>query len=314
MIIPETVIKERYRVERFLAKGGGGFVYEAYDLKHRRKVALKQLIYAQSYYQRAFVREATRLSVLHHPAFPEVYEWFELKDNSFLVMEYIPGDDLRQALRQRGAPFPLEQVLSWAFILLDALDYLHTFDPHAPIIHRDIKPENLKLNETNQIRRSAIILIDFGLSKGAGGNISRLSADESLVGCTRYYASPEQEFKVPSLGGAYSTIPERFLKQPTDARSDLYSLGATLYTLLTNTLPSDAIERVRHLENHGGDPLRPVHEINDQVPSAVSQIIGRALNVEPEQRFASADEMSAALRRASQALAQRVEMSQVATD
>lgn len=307
MIIPGTVIKERYHIERFLAKGGGGYVYEAIDRQHRRRVALKQLIHAEDFLQRAFIREAKRLAALHHPAFPEVYEWFELKNNSFLVMEYIPGDDLRQAQHRRAAPFALEQVLEWSFILLDALDYLHNFDPVAPIIHRDIKPANLKLNDTNRIRRTAIILIDFGLSKGAAGGISHASAGESLVGGTRFYASPEQEFRIPALRRTLSSSLrpasyERFLHQPTDARSDIYSLAATLYTLLTNYIPSDAIERVCSIVNGERDPLRPIRDFNEQVPQAIAGIIERAMHVEPEQRFASAAEMSAALRAATEAV------------
>jgi serine/threonine protein kinase len=308
MILPGTVIKERYVIERFLAKGGGGYVYEALDRLQQRRVALKQLIHAVDFLQRAFVREAKRLATLHHPAFPEVYEWFDLKNNSFLVMEYIPGDDLRQALRNHGAAFPLERVLEWSFILLDALDYLHNFDPVAPIIHRDIKPENLKLNETNRIRRTAIILIDFGLSKGAGRGISQSSAGESLVGGTRFYAPPEQEFKVPALSGPLllTSNPasyEKFLHQPTDARSDLYSLAATLYTLLTDKIPSDAVERVFRIAKGEGDPLISIRDINRLIPHAVTEIVERAMNVDPGQRFASAAEMSAALRAASQGVA-----------
>ncbi len=307
MIIPGTVIKERYVIERFLAKGGGGFVYEARDLLHKRRVALKQLIHAEEFLQRAFIREAKRLAALHHPAFPEVYEWFELKNNLFLVMEYIPGDDLRQALRNHRAPFPLEQVLEWTFILLDALDYLHNFDPVAPIIHRDIKPANLKLNETNRIRRSAVILIDFGLSKGAVGGISQTSAGESIVGGTRYYAPPEQEFKFHPLSGRLSSLlspadHDNFLEQPTDARSDIYSLAASLYTLLTDAIPCDAIERVCRIEQGNDDPLKPIRETNVQVPHDIADVIERAMNVQPARRFVSAAEMSAALRAASQAV------------
>ena len=305
MIIPGTVIKERYVVERFLAKGGGGFVYEAHDRLHKRRVALKQLIHAGEFFRRAFIREAKRLAALHHPAFPEVYEWFELKNNSFLVMEYIPGDDLRQALRNHRAPFPLEQVLEWAFILLDALDYLHNFDPVAPIIHRDIKPENLKLNETNRIRRSAVILIDFGLSKGAGADISQTSAGESIVGGTRYYAPPEQELKFHPLRGQLSSLlgpadHNNFSDQPTDARSDIYSLAASLYTLLTDAIPCDSIERACRIEEGECDPLRPIRDINDQVPHGIASVIERAMNVQPARRFASAAEMSAALHAATQ--------------
>lgn len=308
MLMPGTVINERYVIARFLAKGGGGYVYEAEDRRHPRRVALKQLVIGGDFFQRAFVREAKRLAALHHPAFPEVYDWFEVKKNSFLVMEYISGDDLRQALRNRNAPFALDQVLEWSFILLDALDYLHNFDPVAPVIHRDIKPANLKLNQTNPIRRSAIILIDFGLSKGAGWGISSTSADESIVGGTPYYASPEQEFKIPSLGGPLSAslrpaLYERFLNHPTDARSDLYSLAATIYTLLTNIVPNDAIERLCLIKKGENDPLKLIEDVNEQVPHAVAGVIERAMNVEPNQRFTSAAEMSDALRATSNAIA-----------
>lgn len=306
MIIPGTLINERYTIDRFLAKGGGGLVYEALDRIHQRRVALKQMIYAGATSQKAFIREGKRLAALHHPAFPEVYECFELKNSSFIVMEYISGDDLRQALRNRGAPFPFEQVLEWSFVLLDALDYLHNFDPVVPIIHRDIKPANLKLNETNRIRRSAIILIDFGLSKGTGEGISQTSAEESIIGGTRYYASPEQEVKIPSLSGTLSSLHsatyKKFLEQSTDSRSDIYSLAATLYTLLTNTLPCDAIERVCRLENKETDPLRLIRDINEQVPHEIASIVERALSVAPDQRFTSAAEMSAALRTTSQSI------------
>jgi WD40 repeat protein/tRNA A-37 threonylcarbamoyl transferase component Bud32 len=319
MIIPGTVIKGRYAVERFLAKGGGGFVYEAHDLINKRRVALKQLIHAEEFLRKAFIREAKRLAALHHPAFPEVYEWFESKGHSFLVMEYIPGDDLRQALRNRRAPFPVEQVLEWAFILLDALDYLHNFDPIAPIIHRDIKPENLKLNETNRIRRNAIIIIDFGLSKGAGRGISQNSAGESIVGGTRYYAPPEQEFKFHPLAchlssSSGSTGQTNFLTQPTDARSDIYSLAATLYTLLTDATPSDAVERVCRIREGDGDSLTPIRDINGQVPHVIASIIERAMSVEPSRRFASAAEMDTALRAASQAAARTADASEARHD
>jgi serine/threonine protein kinase len=298
MLVPETIFYERYRIERFLAQGGGGAVYEAYDTKNKRAVALKELIHSDLFSKKAFDREAKRLHALHHPAFPEVYEWFEVKGNRFLVMEYIPDNNLRTELNENGAPFPLEKVMNWAYILLDALDYLHTRDPVQPIIHRDIKPENLKLNKTNLIRRTPIILLDFGLSKGAAEDISQSGAGVSIVGYTRGYAAPEQQFKGHGSASKLSAYPEnlcRFGTRPTDARSDLYSLGATLYTLLTNTLPPDAEKRAALLWNNLGDPLLPIHEINPQVPLRISDIIHRAMSFEPEARYASAIEMLVAL-------------------
>jgi serine/threonine protein kinase len=298
MLTPDTIVKERYRIIRYLAEGGCGFVYEAEDLTHKRTVALKQLRYVEPIYLRAFNHEAKRLADLHHPSFPEVYDPFEWRGNAFLAMEFIVGDNLRAALSKRGAPFPPEQVLRWAFILLDALDYLHTRDPIYPIIHRDIKPDNLKINEANRIRRSEIILLDFGLSKGIARGISQASAGESIVGYTRFYASPEQELahlNSAQLVSAYPLRARRFKERPTDARSDLYSLAATLYTLLTGGLPPAASERAAHLWENRGDLLQSIHEINPGVPAFISAIIMRAMSFEPEERFASAAEMRDAL-------------------
>ena len=291
-------LKDRYRVDRTLAQGGGGIVYQAFDIKHQRQVALKQSTLSDAYFQRAFIREAKLLKALHHPAFPEVYDQFDLKDSLFLVMEYFPGKNLARELIDKKEPFPLDKVLHWALILLDALQYLHRFDPDHPIIHRDIKPENLKLNETNIIRRSEIILLDFGIAKGAAENISMRSAEISIVGGTRHYAAPEQLFKIDALLGKLSEHPHRlrpFKDRRTDARSDLYSLAATVYNLLTKTLPPDAVDRAKHLWNNRPDPLLPIHEINPKVPPLISHIIHRAMSFEPEARFASADELRSAL-------------------
>jgi len=297
-------INEQYRVDSLIAKGGGGAVYEAYDIKNKRQVALKHLIHSESYLRSAFLREAKRLKALRHRAFPEVYEWFEVKGDHFIAMEYIPGKDLRQKLKERGSPFTIEEVMSWTFILLEALNYLHNFDPDNPIIHRDIKPENLKLHET----RNEIILLDLGLSKGAAGNISEWSAQESIVGYTRSYAAPEQHFKdLSAVSEVLKDLPEGevlihakrlepFTTRPTDARSDLYSLGAALFTLLTNTVPPSAVTRARCLWSNQRDPLQPIHEINPQIPPDISDVISRAMSFEPELRFTSALEMRNILR------------------
>lgn len=283
-------INEQYRIDNLIAQGGGGAVYEAYDNKNKRQVALKHLIHSDYYLRSAFLREAKRLKALHHRAFPEVYEWFEVKGDYFIAMEYIPGSDLRRELNKRGEPFALEQVASWTFILLDALNYLHNFDSHNPIIHRDIKPENLKIHE----KRNEIILLDLGLSKGAAGNISEWSAQESIVGYTRSYAAPEQHFKDLTAVREILIYPERLellANRPTDARSDIYSLGAALFTLLTNIVPPSAVTRARCLWSNQRDPLQPVHKINSQIPPDISDVISRAMSFEPEERFASAVEM-----------------------
>lgn len=289
------IINKQYRIDSLIAKGGGGEVYQAYDVKNQRQVALKRLIHSDYYLRSAFLREAKRLEALHHRAFPEIYEWFEVKGDYFIAMQYIAGKDLRRELNKRGSPFTPEEVVPWAFILLDALNYLHNFDSDNPIIHRDIKPENIKLHE----KPNEIMLLDLGLSKGAAGNISEWSAEVSIVGYTRSYAAPEQHFKDLTAVGELLIHPKRlelFTNRPTDARSDIYSLGATLFTLLTNTVPPSAVTRARCLWANQRDPLQPVHNINSQIPPDIGDVISRAMSFEPEARFASAVEMRNILR------------------
>ena len=188
-------------------------------------------------------------------------------------MEFIPGDDLAALLQKRGAPFPIDQVLSWADTLLDALSYLHSQQP--PVIHRDIKPQNMKLTP-----RGEIILLDFGLAKGATAAQTR-SMTGSVFGYTPQYAPLEQ---IKGSG--------------TEPRSDLYSLGATLYNLITGTPPPDALTRAAAMVTREPDPLEPAHRLNPGVPHDVSAVLNQALALDPTARFANADAMRRALRHA----------------
>src|SRR5262249_38440728 len=159
MLASETVLQDRYRVVKIIGHGGMGAVYEAVDLRLGNTVALKQTLFNDEELSRAFEREGRLLAGLHHPALPRVSDHFIEGDGQFIVMEFIPGDDLAKLLKLRGRPFDCDQVLEWAHQLLDALDYLHSHRP--PIIHRDIKPQNLKLTGEGRL-----IVLDFGLAKG----------------------------------------------------------------------------------------------------------------------------------------------------
>ncbi|HEX8846684.1 MAG TPA: protein kinase [Pyrinomonadaceae bacterium] len=275
MLDPDTVLQSRYRVVRALGQGGMGTVYEAIDERVRCLVALKETqagTDADSLF--AFEREAALLANLRHPALPKVMDYFMENHGQFLVMEFIPGYDLSELLEVRGGAFPQEQVLRWADELLKVLEYLHGLQP--PILHRDIKPANLKMT-----RQGEIFLLDFGLAKGAAGQMSTLMTSRSVRGYTPVYAPIEQ---ITGRG--------------TDARSDLYSLGATLYHLLTATYPADAATRFAAMEDDQPDPLRPAHLLNRELPVAVSEVIHRALAVSRKFRPASAAEMRQALRQA----------------
>ena len=277
MLTPETILQGRYRIVRQLGQGGMGAVYEAIDQRLDTTVALKETLFADERLRKQFEREARLLARLHHPALPRVSDHFSEADGQFLVMQFIPGDDLSEMMNRKRGPFPADQVLTWADQLLDALDYLHTQDPQ--IVHRDIKPQNLKLTARGQI-----ILLDFGLAKGQAGEISRVTTSASIFGYTPNYAPLEQ---IQGLG--------------TDSRSDLYSLGATLYHLITGVKPPDALTRAAALVNGQPDPLIKASEANPAIGPEVDQVLAKAMAQSREQRYASAAEMRKALHATEQA-------------
>ncbi len=276
MIAPNTLLQNRYLIKRRLAQGGMGAVYiaEAVHLDNLT-VAVKETFFTDDRLRQQFKREAALLARLRHPALPTVLDHFSENDGQFLVMEFIPGDDLAtlldERLEQTGEPFDWRTVMTWTDRLLDALNYIHTRTP--PIIHRDIKPHNLKITPQGEI-----YLIDFGLSKQA--TTASRSGGKSVHGYTMAYAPPEQ---IDSRG--------------TDERSDLYSLGATLYHLLSGKPPLDAKVREEVVKLFMPDPLQPLHIANPQIPFAVAGLVAQAMAINREQRFPSASIMRQSLKR-----------------
>jgi len=169
MIEAETILQNRYRVRQQIGQGGMGAVYVATDERFKSTVAIKETLFTDVNYCKAFEREARLLNSLRHPALPTVSDHFVEGNGQFIVMEYIDGEDLAEQLIKNEKPFPLEDVLVWANQLLDALEFLH--NQEMPVIHRDIKPQNLKLTKRNQI-----ILLDFGLAKGNPTDVSHHTA------------------------------------------------------------------------------------------------------------------------------------------
>ncbi|HEY8461777.1 MAG TPA: protein kinase [Blastocatellia bacterium] len=274
MLAPNTLLQGRYLVMRLLGQGGMGAVYQATDRKFGNAVALKETFYNDLQLRKAFSHEARLLNRLRHAALPVVTDYFAIGERQFLVMQYIPGKDLEQLLADRKSQsqgvFQPSQVLRWADQLLDALEYLHSQKP--PIIHRDIKPQNLKLTP-----RGEVILLDFGLAKGIVTHQSQVS--QSIRGYTPNYASLEQ---IRGTG--------------TDARSDIYSIGATMYHLLTGEMPQDALTRIAAILMSQPDPLKPVSSMNPEVPEAIAKVIEKAMAPHPDQRYSSAAAMRQALR------------------
>jgi formylglycine-generating enzyme required for sulfatase activity/serine/threonine protein kinase len=277
MLSPNSILQNRYRVVRKLGEGGMGAVYEAVDQRVSCVVALKETFAGREGEARnAFEREAALLANLRHQALPKVMDYFSENEGDFLVMEFIPGYDLAELLDLRGGPFPQSQVLRWADDLLRVLEYLHGQEP--PILHRDIKPSNLKLTKQGEV-----FLLDFGLAKGSLGHMPTLATSRSVRGYTPIYAALEQ---IHGHG--------------TDARSDIYSLGATLYHLLTGVAPIDAPTRFHAVEEDQHDPLPPVEKLNTQASSNVGAVIHQAMAISRKQRPASAAVMRQALRNAAE--------------
>ena len=274
MIEPGTLLQNRYRVARQIGSGGMGAVYVANDERFNSTVAIKQTFFFDDpALRRAFEREAILLNHLRHPALPRVSDHFVEEEGQFLVMEYIEGADLGELLKARGGWFPLTDVLAWADELLDALEYLHTQEP--PVVHRDIKPQNIKRTE-----RGRMVLLDFGLAKGTPTRGSA-TVTGSVLGYSLHYAPLEQ---VQGTG--------------TDPCSDIYSLGATLYHLLTGEPPVDALTRAAAVVNSEPDPLRAAHVVRPHIPVAVSRVLRRALSQKAALRPQTAAEMREMLRQA----------------
>lgn len=272
MIETGKVLQQRYRIDRQIGQGGMGAVYVATDERFGSTVAIKETLCMDDNYRKAIEREARLLNSLKHAALPRVSDHFVEDNGQYLVMEYIPGEDLFCILEERDEPFPVEQVLTWADQLLEALEFLH--NQENPIIHRDIKPQNLKVTPKGQI-----ILLDFGLAKGNVTGAGNQTNAKSIFGYSRNYASLEQ---IQGTG--------------TDPRSDLYSLAATLYHLMTNAAPEDALTRAMAVLGQNPDPLVPANHINPAIPAGVSAILHKTLDLDATHRPDSASEMRTMLR------------------
>lgn len=240
-----------------------GSVYHAIDENLGVKVAVKENLFLTDEYARQFQREASILANLRHPNLPRVGDYFTIPNQGqYLIMDYIEGEDLRERIERTGTLTEQEVALIGAAIC-DALTYLHTRRPQ--VIHRDIKPGNIKITPDGEI-----VLVDFGLAKVVQFGQKTNSGARAM---TPGYSPPEQ----------YGTA-------PTDARSDIYSLGATLYAALTGSIPEDALARAT-----GRTDLTGVRDLSPKTSRKIAGVIERALAIEPEDRYQSAEEMKKAL-------------------
>jgi serine/threonine-protein kinase len=275
---PGDLLRERYRILDMIGQGGMGSIYQAEDVRLEGRVtAIKQIDTnpndpSQDVEQTRlqFQREASTLARLDHPNLPKVSDYFTENGRDFLVMDFVPGFDLRQIVdrvTRNGTFLEEKQVLGWADQILNALSYLHSQEP--PVLHRDIKPGNIKLTPSGIIK-----LVDFGLVK-------ILSSDQ-----TRTITI------VQGRGTAYYTPLEQYGEDTghTDARSDIYSFGATLYHLLTNRPPLEAKQRFLTPA-----ALSRPRDVNPAISERTERALLWAMSMHPDDRPVSVDVLREAL-------------------
>jgi eukaryotic-like serine/threonine-protein kinase len=255
---------ERYVIESLLGKGGFGAVYLVRNRYVKESLfALKEIIDPNKNDRERFIFEAEVLKRLNHRALPHVYKVFEYEKlkRVYMLMDYIEGQNLDILLKEQpGRRFSLPLVLAVMKPIVDALIYLHSQNP--PIVHRDIKPSNIIVST----RGGEAVLVDFGLAKEYIEDNTTTIIRHGSPG----YAAPEQ------YGSG------------TNPRTDIYGLGATLYTLLTGTIPIDAIARVTG--SKGIDPLVPIHLVVPSVSWANAMAIEKAMSISSDDRFNSVED------------------------
>jgi Tol biopolymer transport system component len=263
---PGTLLHKRYRIVETLGQGGMGSVYRAVDENLGVDVAVKENLFTSDDYSRQFRLEAVILAALRHPNLPRVSDHFAVgEQGQYLVMDFIEGEDLRQRMERRGNISEEDAAMVGA-AMCDALTYLHTRRPS--ILHRDIKPGNVKITP-----EGSIFLVDFGLAKLVQGPEATTTGARAM---TPGYSPPEQ----------YGTA-------RTDPRTDIYSLGATLYAALSGMIPEDGLARA--MDNL---KLTPLRKRNSKISRGTAAAIEKAMAVDPADRFQTAEEFKKALLRA----------------
>ncbi len=250
-----TVLNNRYRILKPLGEGAFGVVYMVEDMvNHNIRRAMKE--FAKEAIPKGkdelLLRETRFLAGLSHPGLPKVVDQFFLEQNYYMVMDYIEGDSLDSIFILMDEPFTEEEILPWFFEISEIIDYLHSQDP--PIIYRDMKPSNIIINSQNEAK-----LIDFGTARF----FNPVKVKDTFIMGTPGFAAPEQ----------YGT-------EQSDARSDIYALGATFYFLLTR----------RNMET-AKFQFPPASTINPKVSANMEEVLKKCLELDPKERYGSVKEL-----------------------
>lgn len=263
----------RYKIEALLGQGGMSAVYKAHDPNLLRPVAVKLIhshISSNEDFVWRFKKEAAAVAAFHHPNIVQVFDFNTDGDTHYMVLEYIAGQSVQETLkelRKKNARMSIAQAVKVVIEICDALAYAHR---HGTI-HRDIKPANIMRD-----LQGRAVLMDFGIVKIVGSTTH--TAAGAVVGTARYMS------------------PEVIRGEPIDERSDLYSLGVTLFEMVSGEPPFDARTAIALLERHIREPVPDIRDFRPDAPAGLSMIIYKAMEKEREARYRSAVEMAADLR------------------
>jgi len=274
-----SILGGRYIIEEFIKVGGMGAVYRATDKNLEKLCAVKELRpswitseQGSEYFIKKFELEAKLLSQLHHTGLPGVIDYFVEQEKSYLIMDFIEGFDLNTLLIKRGNPgLPEKKVIEWGIEICEVLEYLHNHTP--PVIYRDLKPSNVMIKSSD----GRAVLIDFGIvcvMEGTG------QTTRTTIGTMGYIA------------------PEQYLGKPCRA-SDIYSLGATMYYLLSSTMPVPFGE------------YRSIIDVAPQISQSVDRILCRALKRKLKERYQKIEDIKKDLKNAIAGLLNSPEMSEI---
>jgi len=278
----QLIHHDRYRIIKLLGQGGFGAVYRAWDTSMEKPCAIKENLEASEAAQRQFKREALLLGNLSHPNLPRVTDHFTIpSQGQYLVMDFIEGLNLEEILARNKGALQEKLALGWIDQVCAALSYLH----EQGVIHRDIKPANIRISPTRKGREHAeqsgvsfdaltslpgesqAFLVDFGIAKSGPSQQTTIGAKAVTSG----YSPPEQ------YGG----------QGHTDKRSDIYSLGATMYCLLSGKPPPDSVEVVSGVL----PPPLAVSAANPAVSENTSKVVMKAISIHRDRRWGSVEEM-----------------------
>ncbi len=261
----QKILNNRYELEQKIGEGGMARVYRGRDLRLSRRVAIKVLhshYASDASFLSRFHHEAQAAANLHHPNIVDVYDVGQDRDIHYIVMEYVGGSDLKSRILS-GGPLPVEQAIAIGVAAAEGLEAAHRLG----LVHRDIKPQNIMLGTDNEVK-----ITDFGIAKSS---LSTAMTETGVTFGTADYISPEQAKGLPAT-----------------PRSDIYSLGITLYEALTGRLPFTGDNSIAVAMQHVNDEPAPPRMFNPRIPPQIEALVLRALRKNPDERPASAREFA----------------------